>query len=90
MAELGVIGLALLLALVGAVAAGARRALRVAPALAAGPTAALIAYLAHSPLDWDWQMPAVTLIAIALAGAVLAQAEDARVGAGGAQTASGA
>jgi hypothetical protein len=34
---------------------------------------ALVAYVAHSPLDWDWQMPAVTLVAIILAGYLLAQ-----------------
>ncbi len=46
--------------------------MRGAPALAAGPIAALVAYLAHAPLDWDWQMPAVTLVAIVLAGELLA------------------
>jgi O-antigen ligase len=89
-AELGLVGLALLVVVVTGVALAARAAHRRGWALAAGPIAGLVAYAAHGPLDWDWQMPAVTLIAIALAGAVLAQAEDARVGAGGAQTASGA
>ncbi len=83
-------GLALLVVVVTGVALAARAAQRRSWALAAGPIAGLVAYAAHAPLDWDWQMPAVTLIAIALAGAVLAQAEDARLGAGGAQTASGA
>jgi hypothetical protein len=31
-----------------------------------------VAYAAHAPLDWDWQMPAVTLVALILAGLVLA------------------
>ena len=46
--------------------------MRAAPALAAGPLAALVTYLVHSPLDWDWEMPAVTLIAVVLAGLVIA------------------
>jgi hypothetical protein len=50
------------------------RAATAATAATAGPIAALVTYLAHSPLDWDWQMPAVTLIATALAGAVIAAA----------------
>ncbi len=56
----------------------ARDALSVPPALAGGPIAGLIVYLAHSPLDWDWEMPAVTLIALVLAGAVVGLAELAR------------
>ncbi len=75
LAELGLVGLGLLLVCLGATAWAAVRAHRVAPALAAGPVAALVTYLMHSPLDWDWQMPAVTLIAVVLAGMVLALAE---------------
>ena len=73
LAELGLVGLALLLVLIAGVALGAARALRAATPPAAA-VAALITYLVHSPLDWDWQMPAVTLIAILLAGKVLAVA----------------
>jgi len=72
LAELGVIGLALLLALVGAVAFAVRAAHRHQPALAAGPIAGVVAYIAHAPLDWDWEMPALTLVAMMLAGAILA------------------
>jgi O-Antigen ligase len=71
MAELGLVGVAGLLAFLGGVAAAARRALRTTP-LAAGPIAGLVAYIAHAPLDWDWEMPAVTLVAIVLAGMLLA------------------
>jgi hypothetical protein len=78
MAELGLVGLALLLAFLGGETWAAVRASRITPARAAGPTAVLVAYLAHSPLDWDWQMPAVTLIAIVLAGLLLPLAEPAR------------
>ena len=74
LAELGVVGLALLLCFLGGVVLGAVRALRSAVPPAAA-IAALVTYLIHSPLDWDWQMPALTLVAILLAGKVLAIAE---------------
>ena len=74
-AELGVVGLALLLAFIGGVAAAARAAMRTSPALAAGPVAGFVVYIAHSPLDWDWQMPAVTLVALILAGLLLVLSE---------------
>ncbi len=76
LAELGLVGLALLLASIGGIAVAARRALARAPALAAGPIAGAVAYLAHSPLDWDWEMPAVTLIALLLVGVLLVLAES--------------
>jgi hypothetical protein len=71
LAELGLVGLALLAVFVGGLAWACARALRVSP-LAAGPVAALVTYFAHAPLDWDWQMPAVTLVAMVLGGALLA------------------
>ena len=89
LAELGLVGIVLLGALVGGVVEAARRALRRAGPLAAGPVAALVAYLAHSPLDWDWQLPALTLVAVVLAGALLALADDGQAGAW-AQNAAGA
>ncbi|HZU59710.1 MAG TPA: O-antigen ligase family protein [Solirubrobacteraceae bacterium] len=76
MAELGLVGLLFLGMLCGGLAAACRTAHRVAPSLAAGPAAALVAYAAHAPLDWDWQMPAVTLVAFVLAGLVVALAES--------------
>jgi hypothetical protein len=76
MAELGLVGLTGLLAFLGGIVVAARRALRATP-LAAGPIAALVAYIAHAPLDWDWEMPAVTLVAIILAGMLLALAQSA-------------
>jgi len=78
LAELGVVGLALLAVFLAGVALAARRAQRVAPVLAAGPMAGFVAYVAHAPLDWDWEMPAVTLIALILAGLLLALAGAAR------------
>jgi len=32
-------------------------------------------WLLHASIDWDWQMPAVTLPALIAAGAVLAASE---------------
>ncbi len=68
LAELGLVGIALLALFLAAMAIVAARAHRLVPALAAGPAAALATYVAHAPLDWDWEMPAVTLIAIILGG----------------------
>ena len=81
LAELGVVGFALLLALIAGVALAARGALRRAPSLAAGPIAGCVVYLAHSPLDWDWQMPALTAVAVILAGTLLALAGNDRAAA---------
>lgn len=75
LAELGVVGLALLAAFLAGVALAASSALRVS-SYAVGPVAGFVAYIAHAPLDWDWQMPAVTLIAMVLAGALLAIGQD--------------
>jgi hypothetical protein len=74
-AELGLVGLVFLGMLCGGLAVAARRAHRAAPAVAAGPIAALAVYAAHAPLDWDWQMPAVTLVAVVLAGMVVGVSE---------------
>jgi hypothetical protein len=78
LAELGLVGIVLLGTFVTGLglAAGNRR--RFAPALAAGPIAALATYAAHAPLDWDWQMPAVTLVAVVLGGMLLSVAGDRR------------
>jgi hypothetical protein len=71
MAELGLVGLLLLLAFVGAVATAAARARRGRGALrraqAAAVTAALVVWLVHASIDWDWKMPVLTGAAIVLA-----------------------
>lgn len=74
-AELGAVGVLLLLGFLGGVAMAARAAYRISPSLAAGPIAGFVVWVAHAPLDWDWQMPAVTLIALVFAGSLLALAE---------------
>jgi O-antigen ligase len=65
-AELGLIGLLALAALFGGVAAAVR------DEAAAG--AALAAWAVHAGVDWDWEMPALTLVAVLLAGAAIARA----------------
>ena len=66
-AELGPVGLLLLALALGAplFAWASRR-----PVLAAA-LAADVAWLVHALLDWDWQIPGVTLVALACASALL-------------------
>ena len=59
--ELGLPGLLAFAALLAGVALAARDVLRFDPAAAAGPAAALAAWLLHASIDWDWQFPAVAL-----------------------------
>ena len=75
-AELGLVGLLAFGLMLGGIAAAARTALRRDPVLAAGWCAAAVAWLLHASIDWDWQLPAVTLAAIVLAGALVALAEQ--------------
>jgi hypothetical protein len=70
LAELGIVGFAFLALFLGGVAAAAWRARM------AGPAAALVLWVTHSALDWDWEMPALTLVAVVLAGLLVAQAEE--------------
>jgi O-Antigen ligase len=80
-AELGVIGLVALGVTITGVVLAARRALvRNAPA-AAGLAAGALVWFVHASIDWDWQLPAVTLPAIVLAGATIALVEASRPGA---------
>jgi O-Antigen ligase len=68
LAELGPVGLALLLVALGAPLAALPRARSPAVPAAAG---AYVAYLVHAGVDWDWEMPAVTLAALLCGAAVL-------------------
>jgi hypothetical protein len=74
-AELGLVGLVLLLLFFGGVVAGVMRLYRLDAAAATGPAAALAAWAIHAGLDWDWEMPAVTLIALLLAAVAVAWGE---------------
>jgi len=69
LAELGPVGLALLLALLAAplVAAAHARGKPVVAAAAAGYSA----YLVHAGLDWDWEYPVVTLTGLACGAGLL-------------------
>jgi len=73
-AELGLVGLVLLGAFLGGAIAGARRLTRDDAELAAGPVAALAALALHAGIDWDWELPALGLIGLLLAGTVIARA----------------
>jgi O-Antigen ligase len=70
-AELGLVGLLALGCLIaGCVLAGIR-----AGPPAAGAIAALVAFALHAGIDWDWELPAFVLVALALAGRLIAAAE---------------
>ena len=75
--ELGLVGIALLGTLLGAVALSAGAAHRADPALAAGPAAVLALWAFHSAIDWDWEMPALTLAAVVLAGMLVSRSQPA-------------
>jgi O-antigen ligase len=81
--ELGVVGVLLLLAWLGSIGrALARAGDRV---LIAGWAAASAAFVFHAGLDWDWEMPGVTLVFLALTGAALGAAAQPVVDADGRQ-----
>jgi hypothetical protein len=77
-AELGLIGLVLLLLFLGGVGAGLVRLHRLDPTAAPGLAAGFVAWAIHAGLDWDWEMPALTLIALLLGAAALAWSERPR------------
>ncbi|MEA2495604.1 MAG: hypothetical protein QOJ29_3515 [Thermoleophilaceae bacterium] len=68
--ELGIIGLVFL----GLFLAGAGRALLAVRN--AGWIAASACWLVHAGIDWDWEMPTVSLLFLALAGAALGTASE--------------
>jgi hypothetical protein len=74
-AELGLAGLACLLALFGGIAAGAARALRRAGPETAPALAGFVTWALHAGIDWDWELPALSLLALVLAARLLATIE---------------
>ena len=76
LAELGPAGLALLLAGLGAPLVAAWRGRR--HPLAAGATAAYVAFLVHVAVDWDWQLASVSVAALACGAALLVTARGSR------------
>jgi hypothetical protein len=77
LAELGLVGAAALLAFLAGLAASARRAVMAEERAVVGLVALLVAYLVHAALDWDWEMPAVTLPALAAAAVLVATGDRA-------------
>jgi O-Antigen ligase len=73
--ELGIPGLLGLALLVGGVAVAGRRALHGHPELAPGACAALVVWSLHVSIDWGWQIPALSLLAVVMAGALVAASE---------------
>lgn len=71
MTELGVVGLALLLAFLVAVGRAALRCRR-----GAAMTAAVATWLVHACVDWDWEMPALTGCALVLCATLFARPAD--------------
>ena len=75
--ELGLPGLLAFGLFVGGVAVAGARALRAHPELAPGACAGAVVWGLHATIDWDWQLPAVTLPVLVLAGALIAMSEAA-------------
>jgi hypothetical protein len=74
-AELGLVGIVFLAMLLAGLVASARRALARDLTASLGPVAVLATWALHAGIDWDWEMPAVTLPALACAGLVIALAD---------------
>jgi hypothetical protein len=70
-AELGLVGLLAFVAMVGGAVVAGRDALRREPEVVAGMCAATVAWVLHASIDWDWQLPAVSLPAVILAGVMI-------------------
>ena len=68
LAELGPLGLALVVAALAVPFAGVRRRLDPLSAAAAG---GYVAFVVHLGVDWDWELPAVTLAGVTCGAALL-------------------
>jgi O-antigen ligase/polysaccharide polymerase Wzy-like membrane protein len=75
--ELGLPGLIGFLMLLSGVGVAAARALSRAPTLAPGACAGATVWFLHAAIDWDWQIPAVTLPALVMGGALIALGDGA-------------
>jgi O-antigen ligase len=73
--ELGLVGLVALAVFFAGVFVAARVCFASDPAQAAGPIAAFVVWAIHAGLDWLWEMPAVSLLALGLAATLVARAE---------------
>jgi len=77
-AELGIVGLVFLAMFLVGMAVSVLRLYRIDHSAAAGLAAGLSVWAFHAGLDWDWEMPAVTLPALLLAAAAIAGSESPR------------
>ena len=77
LAELGVIGLALLLGVLAIPVLAATR-IRGTP-FVAGAFGAYVAFAAHTAVDWDWELPAVTFAGIFCGALLVVAARSERV-----------
>lgn len=81
LAELGVVGFVLILLVVGGILGGLALRIRGPDrGIYAALFALVLAWALHQILDWDWQMPAVTLPVFILAGLALARPRDGKAG----------
>lgn len=78
LAEVGLVGLALLVATLTLPLVGLARARHRRLAPAAG--GAYVAFLAHAAVDWDWEIPAVTVAALLCGTALLAPSREEEAG----------
>lgn len=79
LAELGLVGTGLLALALGAIFGGLATRIRGSDrALPAGAFAVALAWAVHAGVDWDWEMPAVSLPIFLLAGTALARPASAR------------
>jgi O-antigen ligase len=84
LAELGIVGFVLILIVVLGILGGLASRIRGPDrAIYAALLAASLAWAVHQAFDWDWQMPAVTLGVLILAGLALARPLDGKVGLSG-------
>jgi hypothetical protein len=84
LAELGVVGFVLILIVVLGMLGGLASRIRGrGRALYAALFAVALAWTVHQAIDWDWQMPAVTLGVFVLAGLALARPRDGKIGLSG-------
>jgi O-antigen ligase len=74
-AELGLLGLAALGLFLAGIGLAAAAALRRGRAEAVGPAAVVVAWALNTGIDWHWEMPAVTLVALACAARLIALGE---------------
>ncbi|HXC23259.1 MAG TPA: O-antigen ligase family protein [Solirubrobacteraceae bacterium] len=87
LAELGIVGFALILIVVLGMLGGLLWRIRGRDrALYAALFAMCLAWAVHQAFDWDWQMPAVTLGVFILVGLALARPRDGKVGLSGLPT----